>query len=847
MHDPIVRAAARASRYLAGAAGLALATAASTQALPSQTAPDAAAQTTPTASAADAAGATDATPAPAQGGLQDIVVTARKRVESVQSVPVAVTAIAPETIRRQDLTSLEKIAARTPNFTVGRASNGSGAQLTLRGIGSSSTSIGIEQSVATVVDGVYYGQGRVINEGFFDLGRIEILKGPQALFFGKNATAGVISITTADPGREPEFRARAAYEIKSQQILGEAILSQPLTETLGVRVAIRASKMFGGYFKNEADPVTYNTTDIATGITTPHTAQPAPRDEPGEKELLGRVTVKWQPTDRFTATIKASGDYNHVNNNSWNYVNFKCASGNSTLNPVYACKDHFVTHQNNIPTDIAPNFPFAKNDGQLYNTYKSAATTANLAYTLPWVTLTSVTNYQWNGNRWACACDFQSSNTGTWATEKSTWHAVSQEVRALTTFDGPINAMIGGLYQSTKRKFDQNVMFASIEDSTASPQNHYLASTKSSFTNGETFAGFGQVTWKVIPTVEIAGGARYTHETKDSFFTQPYNNAALTGIFRPSNSADGLGVITASQTFNNWSPEATISWKPTRSILVYGAFKTAYKSGGFSNGGINSAFSANPQDDLTFDPEKARGFEGGIKTTLADNQLRLNLGLYTYKYSNLQVDFFNSPIFAFQTLTADARTKGGELEFEYAPRSMAGLNLHGSIAYNRARYTNFPLAPCYAGQSPAEGCNLQASAATGGFTRQNLNGKPLSVAPEWAGTLGVSYDKETGDYTFGGSLDSRYSDNYLASGFGQPDSRQHSYAVLDATLRFGRTDERWTVSVIGKNLTNRFFVTGVVDGPSTGSGTGTAAGIHADQLGFAALPRTVQLQISTKF
>src|SRR5688572_21886466 len=144
----------------------------------------------------------------AEGGLEEVIVTARKRAESVQDVPVNVTAITAETIREADLTSLEKLAARTPDFQVGRASNGSGAQLTLRGIGSSSTSIGIEQSVAVVVDGVYYGQGRVINEGFFDLARAEVLKGPQSLFFGKNATAGVISLTTADPGPDPEFIGR---------------------------------------------------------------------------------------------------------------------------------------------------------------------------------------------------------------------------------------------------------------------------------------------------------------------------------------------------------------------------------------------------------------------------------------------------------------------------------------------------------------------------------------------------------------------------------------------------------------------------------------------------------------
>lgn len=806
------------------------------------------APTTVESTASSPAPGTETAPPAAEGGLQDIVVTARKRTESVQDVPVAVTAISAEQIAKRDLTSLEKIAASTPNFTVGRASNGSGAQLTLRGIGSSSTSIGIEQSVAVVVDGVYYGQGRIIQEGFFDLARLEILKGPQALFFGKNATAGVISITTADPGNEPEFKARAAYEFKSEQAQLELVGSMPVNDTLGVRVAVRASKMWGGWYRNKADPVTYTTNPgfpfgaPVPGASIDHIAQPAPHQAPGEKELLGRITVKWEPTDRLTATFKVSGDYNKVNNSSWNYVAFNCPGGVSQLTGL-PCKDHFVTHQNNIPADIAPNFPFSKEDGQLYNRYKSYALTGTLNYELDDITITSVTNYNWNNNRWACACDFQSSAFGTWATENSTWHAFSSELRALTTYDGPVNLMVGGLYQKTKRKFGQWIMFANVDNPAASAENRFLATTKRSATDGETLAAFGQVTWKVIPTVELAGGIRYTHETKDSFFTQPYNNPNLTIIFRPEDSPDGLGFITAKQTFNDWSPEATVTWKPTDEILVYGAYKTAYKSGGFSNGGINSAFSTTPLADLTFDPEKARGFEVGVKTTLLDRQLRFNVTAYTYKYSDLQVDFFNSPIFAFQTLTADARTKGVEVEFEYAPRAIEGLNVHGSINYNRARYTSFPDAPCYAGQSAAEGCNV----VVGAFTRQDLGGTSLSMAPKWAGTLGASYDTPIMEgWTLGLSVDARYSGPYLASGFGNADSRQGKYVNLDASVRVGSEDNRWEVALIGKNLTNRFYVTGVVDGPSTPP-VGAPPGVHADQLGFGTLPRTVQLQVTTRF
>ncbi|WP_327754910.1 TonB-dependent receptor (plasmid) [Sphingobium sp. SJ10-10] len=795
----------------------------------------------------------NSTAANSRGGLEDIIVTARKRAESVQDVPVAVTAMSAEMIRSADLTSIEKVAARTPNLTVGRASNGSGAQLTMRGIGSSSTSIGIEQSVATVVDGAYYGQGRVINEGFFDLERIEVLKGPQALFFGKNATAGVISITTADPGDKAEFFTRAGYEFRSQQVQLEGVASTPLGDTLGIRLAVRGSKMFGGYIRNQSTAMTVNTLDPTTGIVTPHASIPSDTDQPQERELLGRLTLKWTPTDALTNTLKVMGDYNRVNNGSWNYVVYRCATGFSTLNPANACQDRYITHQNKMPTTIAANFPYAKDSGELYNTYKSWGANNTLNYALDNVTLTSVTNYQWNSNQWTIPGELQANVGSIWATERSTWRAFSEELRALTSFDGPVNLMIGGLYQSTKRFLNQ-VSDLGLENAAASPAFRYVSIDKISTTKGETLAAFGQVTWKVVPTIELAGGVRYTHEKKDSFFVQPDVSPALTGIFVPS-TAPG-GTLTANQVFKDWSPEATITWKPTNDILIYGAYKTAYKSGGFSNGSFNSALSSNNLADITFGKEKARGFEAGFKSELFDRQLRFNLTAYSYKYSGLQVDFFNSPIFAFNTLSADARTKGVEMEFELAPAALPGLNIHGAWNYNRARYTDFPNAPCYSGQTPNQGCNLTLDAVTGNYrpiagaevgTRQDLAGASLSMAPKWTGTLGASYDTDLGgDLSFGISADARYSSSYLPSGFGQALSRIDSYVTLDGALRL-RSTQGWEVALMGKNLTNQFYVTGVVDGPSTGSGTGTPGGIAGDQIGFAGMPRTVQLQVSWRF
>ena len=185
------------------------------------------------------------------------------------------------------------------------------------------------------------------------------------------------------------------------------------------------------------------------------------------------------------------------------------------------------------------------------------------------------------------------------------------------------------------------------------------------------------------------------------------------------------------------------------------------------------------------------------------------------------------------------------MEFQYAPRALDGFNLHGGLNYNRARYTSFPQAPCFAGQSIAQGCSI---VLPGGAVRQNLNGQSLSVAPKWTGTVGASYDAPVGNgLMIGLGADMRYSSSYIASGFGNPDSRQDSYVTLDASARIGSEDGRWELAVIGKNLTNEFYVTGVVDGPSTGGASGGVTPAHADQLGFGTLPRTVMVQVTTRF
>ena len=407
--------------------------------------------------------------------------------------------------------------------------------------------------------------------------------------------------------------------------------------------------------------------------------------------------------------------------------------------------------------------------------------------------------YNWNRNTFQFDADSVSraGAPGVFATEDTDWHAFSQEVRAQTNFGGLLDAMVGGYYQSTMRDYDAWTASGGLENSAATPGfRRYLANSKDSQTKGKTFAVFGQLVVRPVDKVEIAAGVRYTAESKDSYFLQPYSHPirVAQGIFLP-------GVtLRSNQDFEDWSPEATVTYKPTDDITLYGAYKTAYKSGGFSNSGIYSPNAV--LQDFEFDPEDAKGFEAGIKTTWLDRQLRLNLTAYNYKYSNLQLDFFRSDIFAFTTINAgSARTKGIEFEFQVAPRALDGFDLHGSVNYNRARYGDAPGTPCWAGQTRGQGCNLVYVAATDSTrpfnpatdtvaNRQNLKGQPTANAPDWTGNLGASYETQLqSGAKLALGLDARYSGSYIATAFGNPFTRQQRYISLDGTISFTTADE----------------------------------------------------------
>lgn len=248
---------------------------------------------------------------------------------------------------------------------------------------------------------------------------------------------------------------------------------------------------------------------------------------------------------------------------------------------------------------------------------------------------------------------------------------------------------------------------------------------------------------------------------------------------------------------------------------------------------------------MAFGPEKVKGWEGGVRAFLANHTLRLALDVYDYEYNGLQVDYFDAAQIKFVTRNAGSSTaKGVEFESEWAPPPLPGLTLRGTLAYNKSRYKSFQNAPCWVGQAPAEGCTLDAA----GSPIQDLSGKPTALAPEWVGALEANYEHNLGDrLVFGASANMRYSSDYFANPWAQPLAKQSAYTTVDASLRLRTRDSRWELAVIGKNLTNKFVAAYVQDAPSSGSGTGTAAGVRSDLAAAVNLPRTVAVQVTWKY
>ena len=777
--------------------------------------------------------------------IEEIVVTARATEEAVRDIPVAISAYSEEDMENFNITSIDDIAATSASLEINRINSGSGAQVAIRGIASSPGSLGIEQSVAIMIDNVYFPQGRVINEGLYDTSQIAILKGPQALYFGKNATAGAVTITTNDPGDEFEIIASVSHEFEYKTDTFEFVVSGPISENWGARLALYDSTMDEGWIQNIAGDTTYTTLDFSNGFAATSHENPAPTQKfyPADEKTYGRLTLKGDIGDRTTLKFKASfadvtmasatlgelfdcylGDVPH--NNAGNVATPVPSAGE--------CKKDRRTGLNNIPTVPAAAYELTGQfGGALGETYESKVFTTSLTHDFDNSQLIAVLNTHEQNVAWVIDADYGGA-TNIFAGEVNDFENTSLEIKWLSTSEGPLNWVLGGYIQETERYFAQEVIFAGAEESAADPTNRYVAYDKVSETDGETFSIYGEIKWDINDTMQLTAGGRYIDESKDSYFTQPYVSPAFGFLF-----VEGR-TLAADQSFDDFVPEVTFRYQPTESLTYFLAYKEGWKSGGFDNGSIDSTLNANPVKDITYEPEHVKGFEAGVRALVADGNLEVNFDIYQYEYDDLQLNYFNAATFAYRTLNAEeSESEGFEIQLTYLPPLIDGLRLNTAFGYNDSNYVRF-VGPCAGGQKPSEGCNIP----DGGLTLQDLNDSKRALAPETRANFGFNYNTILSNgLEFGLNANVKYSSDYRLSDT-IPGIKQPSYNTIDSSVSIASPEAGWKLALIGRNLSDEYIQTSGADAPSTGGLTGTENGFTGDRYAYVKPGRTIALKLS---
>lgn len=808
------------------------------------------AMTAPAAAQDSATGAppvTDAAAPQTEDG-DEILVTARRRSESLNNVPVVVSVVGQEQLLNSNATDLSKIGELTPTVIVGAYKSNGGGSIAIRGISSPANQAGFEQAVSVAIDGVQTSDGRIAQLGIFDVQQVEVLKGPQALLFGKNNTAGVISIATADPGRELEVSARATYEFVGDEVTTDAVVSGPITDTLGARLAVRYRNL-DGWLRNTAQPIANPFYRAATGAPAGAAQLPGTSDpRPGDEEYLARLTIKGEPADNVTFRWKSFFAYNRDAGPGTATQNIgPCTGPNPRMygiaDPNAECVVDNRTTIGDLPTAIAATFRNGSADGRAFGKLTVFTQLAELGWRLGNIAIDSTTGYNFTRYKFFSGLDQTTYSQLAFFNEQQA-EQFSQEVRLTSNFGGPINFMAGGFYQSTRIRDNNDTKLN--DGSYNAAANRYVTYEDLNVQTGNTLSAFAQLIVTPVDSLEIAGGARFTQERK----TFDKRNLYGIGTFATQNTlypgSDKIGVLHGHFADDNISPEATITWRPTSDLTVFGAYRTGFKSGGF---GLTSPLQTGTRiGDADFGSEQARGFEAGIKAQPVRG-VRINVAAFSYTFTDLQVNTYDPARVAYTINNAGTvKQRGAEAELNIEPNEY--IRLHGAIAYTHNRFRDF-VGQCYgyafptgttrATATPPPNCSfVNATALT---LQQDFSGRAPARSPDWAGSGGGELTIPLGAVKIAVTGDAFYTSGYYAAETMAPSTFQDGFWRFNASARLAQVDDRWSIGVIGRNLSNKYYLLYAADR----TGGASVPGAISEQRGVVARGREVALQLTGRF
>jgi iron complex outermembrane receptor protein len=719
-----------------------------------------------------------ATPTPG-----DVVVTARRRAESVQRVPIAISVIGGADIDKTGAFNVNRLQQQQPSLQF-YSSNPRNSAINIRGLGApfGLTNDGIEQGVGFYVDGVYIGRIGASTFDFVDVDRVEVLRGPQGTLYGKNTTAGALNITTRPPSFTPEGRGEVSVG-NYGFVQAKASVSGPLSDTLALRLSSSATTRKGTIYDVTSDEHLHRQRNLG---------------------LRGQLLWNASPSLNFTL----SGDFNVQSPDCC--VQYYARVG-ATQRPVARQYAALAAALNYTSPSTNPFDRVTDLDASIKSRQEVGGASLVANWDLGAVTLTSVSAWRYWDWQPQNDRDFTGLPITTVSQNPSQQKQVSQEFRLASNGTNRLDYTLGAfLFHQTIDTQGSQVQGSAasrflLSGADAANPNVLdgLTSTNTISFDNTSFAVFGKLNWALTDRLHLQPGLRVNYDRKSGFyesvvsiansqyaFTATADNVAALLAARPAGAArttfqnqiNTLAPQRYSPKFSAWntSGDITASYDFAPDIHGYATYARSFKSGGINLSGLplNATSTGVDLTTQTVKPEKVNNYEIGLKTQFLNRRLTLNLAGFWTDVADYQATVNNNAINVIRGYLANAgkvRSRGGEFDANFRPSQRVTLYVSG--AYTDARYIDFTNAPCppelSGGTATAPGGVTDPAGTPGGRSPAfcDISGQRLPGISKWSFSYGGEYNLPVGGngaqvyVGYDGNYRSRFSSNPSPSAY----------------------------------------------------------------------------------